>query len=112
MFRLPGTVRDLPESLSGKYPNACPRFTEIRVREFAKPAIVEGTRLGSDVKIALDDYALPVCDSTIAQRQVYPQTAAEGLTVFDADNAKATAETTALTDEILALLASAAREVA
>lgn len=79
---------------------------------FVVSRIVEGTRLGSDVKIALDDYALPVCDSTIAQRQVYPQTAAEGLTVFDADNAKATAETTALTDEILALLASAAREVA
>src|SRR5690554_3598152 len=31
-------VRELPESLSGIYRNACPRITEIRVREFAKPA--------------------------------------------------------------------------
>src|SRR5690554_7529596 len=32
-------VRELPESLSGIYRNACPRITEIRVREFAKPAL-------------------------------------------------------------------------
>jgi chromosome partitioning protein len=74
--------------------------------------VVEGTRLGSDVRTALDDYALPVCETTITQRQVYPQTASEGLTVFDADNAKARAETTALSNEILAVLATATREVA
>jgi len=74
--------------------------------------IVEGTRLGNDVRAALDDYALPVCDTTISQRQVYPQTASEGLTVFDADNPKAKAESTALGDEIIAMLAPMMQEVA
>jgi len=79
---------------------------------FVVSRVVEGTRLGSDVRTALDDYALPVCETTITQRQVYPQTASEGLTVFDADNAKAKTETTALSAEILAMLAPAKREVA
>ncbi len=79
---------------------------------FVVSRVVEGTRLGGDVRAALDEYALPVFDATITQRQVYPQTASEGLTVFDADNAKAKAETTALIDEILAMIARAVREVA
>ena len=65
--------------------------------------MVEGTRLASSIRAALDEYALPVCDTTITQRQVYPQTASEGLTVFEADNAKAKAETLALIDELGAL---------
>jgi chromosome partitioning protein len=79
---------------------------------FVVSRVVEGTRLGSDVRAALDEYTLPVFEATITQRQVYPQTASEGLTVFDADNAKAKAETTALIDEILAMIAQAVREVA
>lgn len=79
---------------------------------FAISRMVEGTRLGSDVRAALDEYALPVFETTITQRQVYPQTASEGRTVFDADNAKAKAETSALLDEILTMMAPAAREVA
>jgi len=79
---------------------------------FVISRIVEGTRLGSDVRKVLDDYELPVCATTITQRQVYPQSASEGMTVYDADNAKATAETTALTDELLAMFAPKAREVA
>ena len=79
---------------------------------FIVSRVVEGTRLGGDVRAALDEYALPVFETTITQRQVYPQTASEGLTVFDADNAKAKAETTALLDEVLAMIAPTAREVA
>ncbi|KNG91799.1 ParA family partition ATPase [Pseudaestuariivita atlantica] len=79
---------------------------------FVVSRVVEGTRLGGDVRAALDEYALPVFDTTITQRQVYPQTASEGLTVFDADNVKAKAETTALIDEILAMIAPVVREVA
>mgnify|MGYP001795347270 CR=1 FL=1 len=74
---------------------------------FVVSRMVEGTRLGSDVRAALDEYALPVCDTTITQRQVYPQTATEGLTVFDADNAKAKAETFALIDKKISMLAPA-----
>ena len=64
------------------------------------------------MRAALDEYALPVFETTITQRQVYPQTASEGLTVFDADNAKAKAETVALIDEVLAMIAPVVREVA
>ena len=84
----------------------------VPVAGFVVSRMVEGTRLGGDVRAALDEYALPVFEATITQRQVYPQTASEGLTVFDADNAKAKAETTALIDEILAMIAGAVREVA
>ena len=43
--------------------------------------------------------------AAIAQRQVYPLTTAEGLTVFDhGGNAKARAEIDAVTDEILSSL--------
>ncbi|MEL6734699.1 MAG: ParA family partition ATPase [Pseudomonadota bacterium] len=82
------------------------------VAGFVVSRMVEGTRLGGDVRAALDEYALPVCDTTITQRQVYPQTAAEGLTVFDADNAKAKAETLALIDELIGMLSPANRKVA
>jgi len=84
----------------------------IPLASFVISRMVEGTRLGSDIRKALDEYALPVCDTTITQRQVYPQSASEGLTVYDADNAKAKAETTALTDELIAMFAPTAREVA
>ena len=40
----------------------------------------------------------------ITQRQVYPQTASEGGTVFDSKNADALAEMNALADEVLAFI--------
>lgn len=79
---------------------------------FVVSRVVEGTRLGGDVRAALDEYGLSVCDTTITQRQVYPQTASEGLTVFDADNAKAKVETLALIDELIKMMSPAKREVA
>lgn len=84
----------------------------VPLASFVVSRVVDGTRLGGDVRAALDEYALPVCKATITQRQVYPQTASEGLTVFDADNAKAKAETTALIDEVLGMIAPVAWEVA
>jgi chromosome partitioning protein len=84
----------------------------VPLASFVISRMVEGTRLGGDIRSALDEYALPVCDVTITQRQVYPQTASEGLTVYDADNAKAKAETTALTVELLGMFTSANRKVA
>jgi len=79
---------------------------------FIVSRVVEGTRLGSDIRAALDEYALPIFETTISQRQVYPQTASEGMTVFDADNAKAKAEAEALADELLKAIASVGRKVA
>ena len=84
----------------------------IPLAAFVISRMVDGTRLSGDVRTVLDEYDLPVCDTTITQRQVYPQSASEGLTVYDADNAKARAETTELTDELLAMLIPVAREVA
>lgn len=65
---------------------------------------IEGTRLGDDVRKALDEYELPVFRTAITQRQVYPQTASEGRTVLDGDNAKAREEIGALADELIAML--------
>ena len=79
---------------------------------FVVSRAVEGTRLGADVRAALDEYALPVFAAAITQRQVYPQTAAEGLTVFDADNVKARTEAAALIDEVLAMMPPVAQAVA
>lgn len=84
----------------------------VPLASFVISRMVEGTRLGSDVRSVLNEYALSVCSTTITQRQIYPQSASEGLTVYDADNAKAKAETSALTDELLAMFKSTAKEVA
>ena len=65
---------------------------------------IEGTRLGDDVRNALTEYALPVMTSAITQRQVYPQTASEGRTIFDSDNVKARREVDALREELCALV--------
>ncbi len=78
---------------------------------FVISRIVEGTRLGEDVRTVLDECGLPVFDTTITQRQAYPQTASDGLTVYDADNTKAIEESTALVDELLAILDVASRKV-
>lgn len=79
---------------------------------FAISRMIEGTRLGSDVRDVLDEYALPVFSTSITQRQVYPQTAADGLTVFDATNRKAITEIKSLTDEIQSMMAAKQKAVA
>lgn len=68
---------------------------------------IEGTRLGDDVRKALDEYGLPVFRTTITQRQVYPQTASEGRTVLDSDNAKARDEIGRIADELVAMMRDA-----
>ena len=70
---------------------------------------IEGTRLGDDVRKALDEYALPVFRTTITQRQAYPQTASEGRTVLDSGNAKARDEINALADELIAMMPNTKR---
>lgn len=71
---------------------------------------IEGTRLGDDVRKALDEYGLPVFRTAITQRQVYPQTASEGRTVLDSDNAKARDEIGRLADELVAMMHGAKSE--
>lgn len=62
---------------------------------------IQGTKLGEEIGRALAEYELGVFDSHIVQRQIYPQTASEGRTVFDSSNTKAIKEINNLTDELL-----------
>jgi len=71
---------------------------------FVITRLIEGTRLGEDVRAALTEYGLPVMATAVTQRQVYPQTASEGRTVFDSDNEKARREVDALREELCALV--------
>jgi len=65
---------------------------------------ISGTRLGDEIVAALSEQGLGVFATHVTQRQVYPQTASEGGTVFDSKNADALAEINALTDEILTFI--------
>jgi chromosome partitioning protein len=65
---------------------------------------ISGTKLGGEIVAALAEQGLGVFETQIIQRQVYPQTASEGGTVFDSKNTDALAEVNALTDEILAFI--------
>lgn len=68
---------------------------------FVVSRAIKGTRIGQDVTEALKEYGLPVLQSRITQRVIYPGTAAAGKTVFDEmlDSA-ASLEIQALCDEI------------
>ncbi len=68
---------------------------------------ISGTKLGGEVKAALDEYELGVFETAITQRQVYPRTASEGQTVFEGDNPDAIAELKALTEELLNFMGDA-----
>lgn len=61
---------------------------------------VSGSTLRKDIVTALGDYGLPTLETPITQRQIYPQTAAEGFTVFDSTNGDARNEVSALAGEI------------
>lgn len=62
---------------------------------------IQGTKLGKEIGQALEEYDLSLFKNQIVQRQIYPQTAAEGKTVFDSSNHDAIKEMNNLTDEIL-----------
>lgn len=66
---------------------------------------IAGTKLGNEIVEALDGYGLPVLSSKISQRMSFPDTAAKGTTVMDADPASdAASEIMVLTNEVLSLL--------
>lgn len=65
---------------------------------------VSGTTLGKDITGALSDFDLQTLSTHIVQRQIYPQTASEGLTVFDSTNAAARAEMSALATDVKDLI--------
>ena len=52
---------------------------------FVVSRAIKGTRLGGEVTEALAGYELPVMDTRVTQRVIYPGTAAGGTTVLDSD---------------------------
>ena len=52
---------------------------------FVVSRAIHGTKLGQEVGDALNGYGLPVLTTRIAQRVIYPGTAALGETVFDSE---------------------------
>lgn len=65
---------------------------------------IQRTKLGHEIGQALEEYGLGIFKTVIMQRQAYPQTAAEGNTVFDGNNAEAIAEINNLTNELLTFM--------
>lgn len=68
---------------------------------FVVSRAIKGTRIGGEVAEALTGYGLPILESRITQRVIYPGTAAAGTTVMEADpDSDAAAEVYALANEI------------
>lgn len=65
---------------------------------------ITGSRLGSEIAAALGEHGIPVLMSSVAQRQVYPRTGAEGRTVFDVSHPAARNEIKALAAELQELM--------
>ena len=61
---------------------------------------IKRTILGKEITAALAEYGLPVLQSLTVQRQIYPRTASDGLTVFDDVSKEAAAEINAIADEL------------
>jgi chromosome partitioning protein len=79
---------------------------------FVVSRAIAGTKLGNDIREALEGYGLPVLDTVVHQRQAYPKTAVRGGTVLDdpADGAAA-AEIRELAAEVIAILEGVKEEV-
>lgn len=68
---------------------------------FVVSRAIKGTRIGAEVTEALAGYGLPVMESRITQRVIYPGTAAAGTTVMEAEpEGDAAAEVRALAAEL------------
>lgn len=61
---------------------------------------IQHTKLGREVSEALKTHRFPMFSNCTVQRQIYPQTASSGLTVFDSSNNAAIQEITAFADEL------------
>ncbi|MBB3040193.1 MULTISPECIES: ParA family partition ATPase [Hoyosella] len=69
---------------------------------FAVNRRIVNTAIGRDVRAALDSYGIPALKSTVAQRVILAESAAQGLTVLETDPASVAAEeVTELTQELM-----------
>jgi len=67
---------------------------------------IKNTKLGNEITNALEGYNFPIFISKTTQRVAYPSTAADGLTIFDNNNAsrEAISEINSIKDEIKEVL--------
>lgn len=69
---------------------------------FVVSRAIKGTKIGAEISAALEGYGMPVLDSRVIQRVVYPGTAAAGSSVLDAEpSGDAANEIRALANEIM-----------
>ena len=72
---------------------------------FVVSRVIKGTKIGSEIIEILEKYDLPVLETRITQRVIYPSSAAEGTTVLDQDpKGEAAQEIQNLTNEVLKLV--------
>lgn len=67
---------------------------------FVISRVIKNTKLGHEIKKALDDYGLPIFNSVTTQRVSYPTSASEGKTVFQSQDKEAIKEVEAITSEL------------
>ncbi len=66
---------------------------------------IKGTKIGGEIRAALEEYELPVLSTVIVQRIIYPTSAITGSTVLDKEpNGEAAKEIQSLTNEVINLL--------
>ena len=66
---------------------------------------IKGTKLSGEVRDALLEFGLPILNTAICQRVIYPSSAAEGRTVLDKEpSGEASKEINHLCDEVLSLI--------
>ena len=72
---------------------------------FVVSRVIKGTKIGSEIIKILEKYDLPVLETRITQRVIYPSSAAEGTTVLDQDpKGEAAQEIQKLTNEVIKLV--------
>ncbi len=72
---------------------------------FVVSRAIKNTKIGAEIREALEGYGLPVLTARVTQSVAYPSTAAAGTTVLDVEpNSNAAQEIRGLADEVLALL--------
>ena len=71
---------------------------------FVVSRTIKGTKIGKEISVALSDYNLPVLETSITQRVIYPTSASIGSSVLDEEpTGEASKEINNLTNEILSI---------
>ena len=71
---------------------------------FVVSRTIKGTKIGKEISVALSDYGLPVLDTSITQRVIYPTSASMGSSVLDEEpTGEASKEINNLINEILSI---------